>query len=102
MLNNAAEIIGKVQADLSIKVYQSTDWGSNIGKPKYSFSLKSSAPGSRTEPDDGFFLLFRTKLYSPEATVQLTRTAADYSACNAVVKATHKYKEMFYEARGDA
>ncbi|KAL8882852.1 MAG: hypothetical protein Q9192_007512, partial [Flavoplaca navasiana] len=29
-LNNAVEIIGKVQPDLSIKVFQAMDFGSNI------------------------------------------------------------------------
>lgn len=30
-LNNAAEIVGKVLPDLSVKVFQATDFGSNIG-----------------------------------------------------------------------
>lgn len=30
-VNNAVEIVGKVQQDLSVKVYQATDFGSNIG-----------------------------------------------------------------------
>ena len=30
-LNNAAEVVGKVQQDLSIKVFQATDFGSTIG-----------------------------------------------------------------------
>ncbi|KAL8882815.1 MAG: hypothetical protein Q9198_000247 [Flavoplaca austrocitrina] len=30
-LNNAVEIIGKVQPDLTIKVFQAMDFGSNIG-----------------------------------------------------------------------
>ena len=30
-LNNAVELVGKVQPDLSIKAFQSTDFGSNIG-----------------------------------------------------------------------
>ena len=39
-LNNAAEIVGKVQQDLSIKVFQATDFGSNIGKgPSTPFAL---------------------------------------------------------------
>ncbi|KAL8786165.1 MAG: hypothetical protein Q9213_002935 [Squamulea squamosa] len=51
-LNNAVEIIGKVQPDLSIKVFQAMDFGSNI----------------------------------------------DYNAVEAVVDATHRYKEIFYNA----
>lgn len=31
MLNNAAEVVGKVQPDLSVKVYQATDFGSGLG-----------------------------------------------------------------------
>ncbi|MCJ1259860.1 hypothetical protein MMC24_007699 [Lignoscripta atroalba] len=50
--NNAAEIVGKVNPDLSIKVFQATDFGSNI----------------------------------------------DYAAVEAVVDATHRYKEIFYES----
>ncbi|KAL8942992.1 MAG: hypothetical protein Q9216_001348 [Gyalolechia sp. 2 TL-2023] len=51
-LNNAAEIIGKVQPDLSVKVFQAMDFGSNI----------------------------------------------DFKAVEAVVDATHRYKEIFYNA----
>ncbi|KAL8839876.1 MAG: hypothetical protein Q9170_001556 [Blastenia crenularia] len=51
-LNNAAEIIGKVQPDLSVKVLQAMDFGSNI----------------------------------------------DFNAVEAVVDATHRYKEIFYNA----
>ncbi|KAL6721822.1 hypothetical protein ACLMJK_000927 [Lecanora helva] len=31
-LNNAAEVVGKVQQDLSVRCYQAMDFGSNIGK----------------------------------------------------------------------
>ncbi|KAK7530506.1 replication factor A protein 3 [Phyllosticta citricarpa] len=48
--NNAVEVIGKVNADLSVKVLTSTDFGSNI----------------------------------------------DFAAVDAVVDATHRYKEIFY------
>ncbi|KAI4196539.1 MAG: hypothetical protein LQ348_002285 [Seirophora lacunosa] len=51
-LNNAVEIIGKVQPDLSVKVFQAMDFGSNI----------------------------------------------DFNAVEAVVDATHRYKEIFYNA----
>ncbi|MCJ1407535.1 hypothetical protein MMC19_001606 [Ptychographa xylographoides] len=53
-VGNAAEVIGKVQQDLSVKVLQATDFGSNL----------------------------------------------DYAAANAVVEATHRYKEIFYESAG--
>ena len=36
-LNNAAEVVGKVQQDLSIKVFQATDFGSNIGTDMVTF-----------------------------------------------------------------
>ncbi|KAI9678625.1 MAG: hypothetical protein M1817_005682 [Caeruleum heppii] len=52
VLNNAFEIVGKVNPDLSVKVMIATDFGTNI----------------------------------------------DYNAANAVVDATHRYKEMFYES----
>ena len=31
-MGNAAEIVGKVQNDLSIRAYQATDFGDKIGK----------------------------------------------------------------------
>ncbi|KAL9129951.1 MAG: hypothetical protein Q9217_001753 [Psora testacea] len=31
LMGNAVEIVGKVQGDLSVKVYQATDFGANIG-----------------------------------------------------------------------
>ena len=39
-MGNAAEVIGKVQPDLSVKVFQCTDWGSTIGD--YLLSLSKS------------------------------------------------------------
>lgn len=30
-LNNAVEVVGKVQQDLSIRVFQATDFGTGIG-----------------------------------------------------------------------
>ncbi|KAL9045485.1 MAG: hypothetical protein Q9214_001476 [Letrouitia sp. 1 TL-2023] len=49
--HNAVEVIGKVQPDLSVKVFQAMDFGGNI----------------------------------------------DFNAVEAVVDATHRYKEIFYE-----
>ncbi|EKG20657.1 hypothetical protein MPH_02012 [Macrophomina phaseolina MS6] len=49
-LNNAVEVIGKVNQDLSVRVLSSTDFGSNI----------------------------------------------DFTAADAVVDVTHRYKEIFY------
>ena len=31
LMGNAVEIVGKVQPDLSVKVYQAVDFGTNIG-----------------------------------------------------------------------
>lgn len=31
-MGNAVEIVGKVQPDLSVKVYQAVDFGTSIGK----------------------------------------------------------------------
>lgn len=31
-LNNAVEVVGKVQQDLSIRVFQATDFGTGIGR----------------------------------------------------------------------
>ena len=50
--NNAAEVIGKVQPDLSVKVFQAMDFGSNIV----------------------------------------------FKAVEALVDATHRYKEIFYDS----
>ncbi|MCJ1375745.1 hypothetical protein MMC20_006982 [Loxospora ochrophaea] len=48
-LNNAAEIVGKVQPDLSVKVFQATDFGNNIGGWAF-FSLERKAiVGGRRE-----------------------------------------------------
>ena len=32
MVNNAAEVIGKVQPDLTVKCYQATDFGGTFGR----------------------------------------------------------------------
>ncbi|KAI9755077.1 MAG: DEAD-box ATP-dependent RNA helicase [Chaenotheca gracillima] len=55
-LNNAVEIVGKVNPDLSVKVLVATDFGSNL----------------------------------------------DMKAVSAVVDATHRYKEIFYESSPSA
>jgi len=40
-VSNAAEIIGKVQSDLSVKVLQATDFGSNLGEETLPCTLVS-------------------------------------------------------------
>lgn len=75
-LNNAVEIVGKVQQDLSVKVFQATDFGSNIGK--------------------GIFL--SASLRQPKGYVLTHGGNSDFNAVEAVVDATHRYKEIFYES----
>lgn len=66
-INNAVEIVGKVQPDLSIKVFQATDFGDNIGMLKYllehlpllvpSELATAYTPPRRVFPSLFFFLL---------------------------------------------
>ena len=70
-MGNAAEIVGKVQNDLSIRAYQATDFGSNIGRLALIYSYYSRYP--------------------------CLMPTTDYDAVEAVVEATHRYKEIFYE-----
>ena len=73
-MGNAAEIVGKVQGDLSIKVYQAMDFGTNIGE---------------------MHCRLTSKMFHPLIRSHLT----DFSAVEAVVDATHRYKEIFYDSR---
>lgn len=78
-VGNAVEIIGKVNQDLSIKVLQASDWGSNVGT-------------SLAIDGDGY----------PEANrerVRLTERYADFASVNALVEANHKVKEIFYDTK---
>lgn len=52
-LNNAAEVVGKVQQDLSIKVFQATDFGSNIGTGHTHFPVQWS---ESFQMDDGWLI----------------------------------------------
>lgn len=74
-INNAVEIVGKVQPDLSIKVFQATDFGENIGMINYlldhlpqitCWSLRSSLllihPPRQIFPLLFFFLLLHPAL----------------------------------------
>ncbi|KAK5167602.1 uncharacterized protein LTR77_007301 [Saxophila tyrrhenica] len=72
-LNHAVEIIGKVQNDLSVKVMASTDFGpeGQIGQSLFLLDAK----GLRAV---------------------LTRWI-DFAAVEAVVDATHRYHEIFYD-----
>lgn len=42
-LNNAVEVVGKVQQDLSIRVFQATDFGSGIGMHSRGYRLLQRA-----------------------------------------------------------
>lgn len=61
-----------MQPDLSVKVYQATDFGSNIGKLENPGTLNVES--------------------------SLTLLALDFTAVEAVVDATHRYKEIFYDS----
>jgi replication factor A3 len=69
-VNHAVEIIGKVQADLSVRVLTSTDFGENIGM---AMTTK-------------FMLFFQANKPS----------FSDFSLAEAVVDATHRHNEIFY------
>ena len=45
MMGNAVEVIGKVQNDLSMKIYQATDFGGNIGMCVVLFCFGSAEGG---------------------------------------------------------
>ena len=73
-MGNTAEIVGKVQGDLSVMVYQCMDWGKDIGMLTPSRVLATHL----------------MRLMANEGLV-------DMNAVDAVVDATHRYKEIFYE-----
>ena len=75
--NNAAEVIGKVQMDLSIKVLQATDFGTNFGTGSYLPWAYSRSP-------------------------LLMQWRSDYAAADGVVEATHRYRNIFYESASNA
>ena len=68
MVNNAAEIIGKVQPDLTVKCFQATDFGQNFGTD-----------------------------FNVLLTWVCLQFFTDYEAANAVVECTHRYKKIFYD-----
>jgi replication factor A3 len=74
-VGNAVEVVGKVNQDLSIKVLQATDMGTNFSASLFPLPLR--------EPPDGW---------------RGANGRLDYAAENAVVDATHRYKEIFYNA----
>jgi replication factor A3 len=71
-LNHAVEIIGKVQQDLSIRVMASTDMG--------------------PEGNVGMCLT-----YTHNIVFVSSHHCPDFNAIEAVVDATHRYHEIFYE-----
>jgi replication factor A3 len=76
-MNHAVEIVGKVKPDLSVLILASTDFGTDFG----------------TEP-----LFSPTGLFSFFRSFKTTDIDTDLSAMEAVVDATHRYKEIFYKS----
>ncbi|KAG8530415.1 uncharacterized protein KY384_004917 [Bacidia gigantensis] len=72
-MGNAAEIVGKVQQDLSVRAFQAVDFGSNIGE------------------------LCPERMEDAQCANQHA-SCSDFNAVEAVVDATHRYKEIFYES----
>ena len=75
-VGHAVEIIGKVDQNLHVKVQAVTDFGTNIGMCMSLFSFS-------------YHRLVRSRLANNKA--------SDFNAANAVVEATHRYKEIFYD-----
>ncbi|KAI5205021.1 hypothetical protein E4T39_03133 [Aureobasidium subglaciale] len=93
-LNHAVELIGKVQADLSVRVLTSTDFGDNIGMHRsFDFAILSSAV--LTLSAVFFFFSFRPSCcYIVSKADRLC--PLDFSLAEAVVDATHRHSEIFY------
>ena len=71
-VGHAVEVIGKVDQNLHIKVQAATDFGTNIGM----FSGE----------------------WNPRLETSRMLMCADFNVANAVVEATHRHKEIFYDA----
>lgn len=92
------EVVGKVQHDLTVKVFQAMDFGPNIGMFRLLLSpiviqdvLFSFLRYVAADTILSFFSLLKylQTNYSPRT---------DYAAVEALVDATHRYKEIFYES----
>lgn len=70
--NNGVELIGKINPDMSVKVLTSWDLGPDVGELR---------TGGQSEWDSW-----------------LMDGRVDYKVADAVVDATHRYKELFYES----
>jgi hypothetical protein len=70
-----------VNQDLTVKVLMATDMGTNLGAFLPILFLFSPSIEARREGNDDGWRLMRE---------------IDYAAVNAVVDATHRYKEIFY------
>lgn len=82
-VGHAVEVIGKVDGNLSIKVLAAVDLGTNIGA---FFPPNFVSPTSLPRR---FFLSSQSKL--------TLSSRSDFNAVKAVVEATHKHKEIFYD-----
>jgi len=72
-IGHAVEIIGKVDGNLKVKVQAATDFGTGIGTLAFLPSFHSQILADTSGP------------------------VADFEAANAVVEATHRHKEIFYD-----
>lgn len=116
-INNAVEIVGKVQPDLSIKVFQATDFGDNIGMLNYLLEhlpqiICWSVRRLLIDPPHQIFPFLSFAFYffalTPSSCLDAPKILCKFSFCltitldftavTALVEATHRYKEIFYEA----
>jgi replication factor A3 len=70
MMNHAFEIVGKVTPDLSVRVDQALDFGTEFGEQ---------------------FILIFSIVIKPGLMCE-----EDFNSYEAVINATHRYKQMFY------
>lgn len=112
-VGHAVEVIGKVDANLAIKVQAATDFGTNIGM--YCCSCLSLAKSYLVRLDESYasqyqpfslcqFHLNQSSCYQSSfcdwqscGCVSVLTEHADFNAANAVVEATHRHKEIFYD-----
>ncbi|CAO2651807.1 Nn.00g000900.m01.CDS01 [Neocucurbitaria sp. VM-36] len=73
-VGHAVEVIGKVDQNLHIKVQAATDFGTNVGMCIATMLAKTW-----------------------EKSMLIWFVRVDFNAANAVVEATHRYKEIFYD-----
>lgn len=98
-LNNAVEVVGKVQQDLSIRVFQATDFGDKIGKSPNPFVplLKTFMADFGTQISKqwkrSLMLHIGTKRSSTAVTNRCSELIRDSYGC----KIQHRHGKMFSE-----